>query len=240
MTGMLASINSLEEALLIQPLTIDIIDLKNPSQGALGALPLQTVRQIVQQLGPEKNLSATIGDLPMREELILKATRDMAETGVDYIKIGFFPSDRNQTIIQALASVIQSSRLRLIAVLMADLEADFSLLPCLADAGFAGVMLDTANKQTGSLTDVMPFGRLRQFVETARQHQLLTGLAGSLRADHIDALFSLKPDYLGFRGALCRQHQRTDQLDPILIRQLLNHFTPRHQTADPQQTTVTP
>ncbi len=240
MTGMLASINSLEEALQIQPLTIDIIDLKNPSQGALGALPLQTVRQIVRQLGPEKTLSATIGDLPMREKLILKATCDMAETGVDYIKIGFFPSDRNPTIIQALGSVIQSSRLRLIAVLMADLEADFSLLPCLADAGFTGVMLDTANKQTGSLTDVMPFERLRQFVETARQHQLLTGLAGSLRADHIDALLSLKPDYLGFRGALCRQHQRTDQLDPILIRQLLNHFTTRRQTADPQQTAVTP
>jgi dihydroneopterin aldolase len=239
MTGMLASINSLEEALQIQPLAIDIIDLKNPAQGALGALPLNTVRQIVQHLGPEKALSATIGDLPMQAEAILNAVSNMAETGVDYIKIGFFPGTQNKAIIQMLGSIIQSSSLRLIAVLMADLKPDFSVLPWLAEAGFTGVMLDTAYKQTGSLLDVISPDKLQQFVKSARQYALLTGLAGSLRPHHIDDLLGLNPDYLGFRGALCRQHQRTAQLDPELIRHVLSHFSRHPPFTEHPKTTAT-
>lgn len=238
MTGMLASINSLEEALQIQSLDIDIIDLKNPAQGALGALPIHTVKQIVTILGPEKTISATVGDLPMQKGIILEAVQNMEKTAVDYIKIGFFPGGDNKAIINVLGDFIQSSQAKLIAVLMADLQADFSLLPTLSDAGFAGVMLDTANKNAGSLTDILSLGQLQKFVTLARQNNLLTGLAGSLRPWHIDDLLALKPDYLGFRGALCQQHQRTSQLDPLLIRQILNRFSPHPAEPKPAQMSV--
>jgi len=63
----------------------------------------------------------------------------------------------------------------------------------------------------------MPLDRLQNFVQTARHYQLLCGLAGSLRKADIPELLTLQADYLGFRGALCTQHQRTAKLDPAAI-----------------------
>ena len=56
-----------------------------------------------------------------------------------------------------------------------------------------------------------------KFVSQAKQQQLLCGLAGSLRITDINNLFALNPDYLGFRGALCKQHNRVAQLDSQAI-----------------------
>ena len=47
MTGMLASVATLAEARLVEESGVDIIDLKNPAEGALGALPLAEVVRIV-------------------------------------------------------------------------------------------------------------------------------------------------------------------------------------------------
>ena len=47
MTRMLASVATLQEARLAAECGVDIIDLKNPSTGALGALPTETVVEIV-------------------------------------------------------------------------------------------------------------------------------------------------------------------------------------------------
>ena len=91
MTGMLASVNSLEEALLVLSADVDIIDLKQPAFGALGALDIATVKQIVAEIDGRCPVSATIGDLPVQPDPIFNAVKAMAETEVDYIKIGFFP-----------------------------------------------------------------------------------------------------------------------------------------------------
>ena len=91
MSSMLASVNSLAEAQLVERYKVDIIDLKEPAGGALGALPTAAVKQIVSGLQPSTLISATIGDLPMQPELVTAAVAAMAATGVDYVKIGFFP-----------------------------------------------------------------------------------------------------------------------------------------------------
>ncbi len=78
-------------------------------------------------------------------------------------------------------------------------------------------MLDTMNKQRGSLTEVMPIATITRFVESAKQYNLLCGLAGSLAIADIPELIPLNADYLGFRGALCEQQQRTATLNPAAI-----------------------
>ena len=216
MSRMLASVNSLEEALIALQLDVDIIDLKQPELGALGALQTSQVQIIVEQIQQAKPVSATIGDLPMQAKLIFNAVREMGDTGVDYIKIGFFPEQDWTEVIARLATLTRG-HLKLIAVLFADQQPDLNSIKQFSQAGFSGIMLDTMNKASGSLTQVMPLATLQHFVQTAQQQQLLCGLAGSLRASDIQLLLPLQADYLGFRGALCEQHQRTAKLDPAAI-----------------------
>lgn len=216
MSMMLASVNSLEEARLVLRLNADIIDLKQPAQGALGALETKTVAEIVANLKPLARLSATVGDLPMNRDLLSRAVLEMAATGIDYVKIGFFPGGDWQDSIAGLASIARQGN-ALIAVLFADTKPDFALIEILAQAGFRGVMLDTMEKRQGSLTRLMTLAELQNFVRTAKKHALITGLAGSLAVEDIAGLLSLNADYLGFRGALCKEGRRTAQLDELQI-----------------------
>ncbi len=214
MSRMLASVNCLDEAHTVQQIGADIIDLKQPALGALGALDTQLVKTIVNELGGKQPISATVGDLPMQAELITQAVQAMAATGVDYVKIGFFPEQDWNAVISQLQACTQDG-LKLIAVLFADQQPDLNTVTKFSAAGFAGVMLDTMDKDKGSLTQVMPLATIQHFVKLAKQQQLLSGLAGSLRATDIASLLPLEADYLGFRGALCKQHQRTAELDPL-------------------------
>ncbi len=224
MTGMLASVNSLEEGLLIKSLDIDIIDLKQPAEGALGALPPTEVRRIVEAVAGSKPVSATVGDLPMSPEIVADAVAEMAATGVDYVKIGLFPDDRRLECIAELSRCTRGQSL--IAVLFADGSPDFSLLPHLHRAGFRGVMLDTMQKCQGSLTEVMAAPLIEQFVRRARQLGLICGLAGSLRSADIPRLLPLNADYLGFRGALCDDDNRVAMLNREKVTELARYFRP--------------
>jgi uncharacterized protein (UPF0264 family)/CheY-like chemotaxis protein len=218
MTGMLASVNSVEEALLALDANADIIDLKQPALGALGALETGLVKKIADTINGRCPVSATIGDLPMQPEIVYQAVKAMAETGVDYIKIGFFPDGDWQGTIEKLATLPRT--INLIAVLFADTVPDFAVINPLKNAGFKGVMLDTMNKSKGSLTQVMAKPDIAQFVRLAKERQLICGLAGSLKLDDIAELMPYQPDYLGFRGALCLEHNRTAQLNESLIMQV--------------------
>ncbi len=210
MTRMLASVANLAEARLVADGGADIIDLKNPREGALGALPTLVVREIV---------SATIGDLPMQPELIIPAIEAMAATGVDYVKLGLFPGGDWPAVLAGLRP-LAARGVRLVAVLFADQPVELTWLAALADTGFAGAMLDTADKRKGSLTRLRDTAFLGSFVDTARWHHLLCGLAGSLQIDDVAPLAALGPDYLGFRGALCGG-RRTDELDTSAMQSIL-------------------
>lgn len=216
MSKFLASVNSLEEALQIAEIGVDIIDLKQPAQGALGALDGATIKQIVTHIGGKYPVSATVGDLPMVPETVFDAVTAMAEQGVNYIKLGFFPGGDWLSCIAKLAP-LTGQGYALIAVLFADAQPSLNIIESLHAAGFKGVMLDTMNKQQGSLTDVMPIANISGFVESAKQYNLLCGLAGSLAIADIPGLIPLNADYLGFRGALCERQQRTATLNPAAV-----------------------
>ncbi len=219
MSAILASVNNLQEAMMLKALNIGIIDLKQPSEGALGALDCEQIREIVKDLAGVKPVSATIGDLPMQADIIYPAIEKTAKTGVDFVNIGFFPgNDWNLTTIQ-LAPLAQ--QYKLIAVLFADTQPDWEIITLLGELGFKGVMLDTMNKQNGSLTGLMNNRQIRHFIALAKGYHLLTGLAGSLTQQDFTTLSSLGADYIGFRGALCREHNRVAQIDPSQVLQLL-------------------
>lgn len=212
MTAMLASVRSLDEALIALAGGADLIDLKEPSQGALGALDHAAVRICVNAVGGRRALSATVGDdVEMDPDRIAHAVERMAGTGVDYIKVGFFNRPRALHCAKALAG--PCTRSKLVAVLFADEAFDDRLIEAFARSGFFGVMLDTARKDGRSLQDWRSPAELDDFIGRARNYALVTGLAGSLKPGDIGPLLAHGPDYLGFRGALCRNGLRGLELD---------------------------
>lgn len=56
MTQLLISVKNVEEALIALNCGVDIIDLKDPNIGALGALNLDTSQQILQKVHEYKQL----------------------------------------------------------------------------------------------------------------------------------------------------------------------------------------
>lgn len=212
-TGMLASVTSVAEAKLALDGGADIVDLKDPVSGALGALPLNVVRNVTKWVAGRTPVSATVGDLvnPNRDKL-LSAVQGLVDVGIDYVKVGFFAGQDVPAYLAVMSDCAQRG-VPIIAVLFADVGWPPGMVARLAAQGVTGVMLDTACKNGQSLLDHSTERELAAFVRDAESRKLVTGLAGSLRDVDVNRLLPLKPDYLGFRGALCDGRNRRLGLD---------------------------
>lgn len=217
MTQILISVTSIAEAQLALDNGADIIDLKDPSAGALGALPLPLIQEIVSHVNGRKLVSATIGDLIMQPDLILQSVALLAATKVDYIKIGFFETVDFQPCLDALQTVTQNG-VKLIAVLFAEYKYPEVLLDLIKKAGFIGVMLDTASKNGRTFLDHYSVKEREEFARKVLALGLTFGLAGSLKQEHIAVVKALNPTYIGFRGGVCNNNQRQLALDAEKIR----------------------
>jgi FolB domain-containing protein len=215
MTLFLASVTGAEEAEIAVAHGADIIDLKDPTKGALGALPAEEVRTAVAAVSGRRPFSAVIGDLPMQPDSVFAAASAMAQTGVDYIKVGLFPESGREACVRALHPLARKTKL--IGVMFVDLAPDLALVRTMADCGFAGAMLDTARKDTRRLLDHMDMPALREFVAACRSHGILAGLAGSLETPDVPRLLLLQPDVLGFRTALCARRDRAAPIDDACV-----------------------
>ena len=221
-TQLLISVTSIEEAQMALENGADIIDLKEPSKGALGALPIAVIQEVVAyvkvtSMSQKILTSATIGDLPMQPALLTAHINALAKTGVDIIKIGFFETDDYQTSLQALKLLTQSG-LKLMAVLFAEKLYPQDLVAAIKNAGFIGIMLDTASKNGLTLLDYYPLNKRLNFAKNVFDHQLSLGLAGSLKLEHIAMVKELNPSYIGFRGGVCDDHQRNLALNADKIK----------------------
>lgn len=218
MTRMLASVTGPAEAEIVLAAGVDIVDLKDPTRGALGAVDPETVRRTVAAVAGRRPVSAVTGDLPMDPPLLCDAVAAMAATGVDYLKLGIPPDGDARGAIRALAPL--AAKTRLVAVQFADRTPDPALPAVAADAGFAGAMLDTADKSAGRLLDHMDLPALRRFVDTCSGLGLFCGLAGSLEPPDIPRLLLLNPGFLGFRGALCGAGGRTGGINAEAVQRV--------------------
>lgn len=236
---MLASVRDLQEARIVLEAGVDLIDLKQPADGALGALDAQIIRDVVEFVAGRVMTSATAGNIEPDAASLQHAMAHIAATGVDIVKAGLFPQGWAIGAIPdyagvraCLAGLETLPGTQRIAVMFADLAPPLDLIDAVAHAGFDGVMIDTAVKQGRSLCDAATMEWLAAFVARARARKLLCGLAGSLRPAHIDLLAPLAPDYLGFRGALCEQAERGGRLDPEAVARVRRLLTTLQQRGE--------
>ena len=219
MTALLASVTDLQEARMALKSGADIIDLKDPARGALGAVCNDIQQAVTRFIDRRRPVSATVGDLPMSAEVIADAIRTTSANGVDFVKVGLFAPCTHADILNTLAAAAQTG-IRLIAVLFIDQYPPLHRLDALQAAGCYGVMFDTADKTSGGLLHYLDRETLAAFVRQGKKLGLLTGLAGSLQLTDIPLLSALAPDYLGFRSALCHGGRRTSRLSATAIEQV--------------------
>ena len=219
---LLVSVRDPAEAEAARLAGADLIDAKDPERGALGALDPACVREIVARVAGEAVTSAVADPSPT-------ALAAMAATGVDWVKTGLDAKSRRDPA--AFAALADAAGGRLIAVLFAEDGPAAALVPALAQAGFAGAMIDTAGKGGARLPDLIPPADLAAFTRGCRSHGLMSGLAGSLRVIDIAPLAEYAPDYLGFRGGLCREFDRRNGLDPLRIAEALRALRPNQRDA---------
>ncbi|MES2580442.1 MAG: (5-formylfuran-3-yl)methyl phosphate synthase [Pseudomonadota bacterium] len=217
MTQLLISVKSAEEALIALDAGVDIIDLKDPNIGALGALDLNASLQILQKVQQYKQLSssrmlpltsATVGEGHADLDVMLKEIDARVKMGIDIIKIAVSDLFNNT---DCLIDITQSQHVKLIAVFFADQSIDLNLLEKLKDSGFYGAMIDTHKKQQ-NLLEICTLSTLQKFTQICEKNGLKSGLAGSLKPLHIEDLVAINPSYIGFRGGVCSNESRINGL----------------------------
>lgn len=219
---LLVSVRDPAEAEAAQLAGADLIDAKDPERGALGALEPALVDAIVARVAGAAVTSAVADPTP-------ESVTAMAATGIDWVKTGLASAQSRD--LRALAALAEVAPGRLIAVLFAEDGPAADLVPALAQAGFAGAMIDTSGKAGVRLTDLAEPQALAAFTAACRSHGLMSGLAGSLRVTDIPALSVHRPDYFGFRGGLCRDLDRRNGIDPLRVAEAVRALRPNQRDA---------
>lgn len=210
MTQLLVSVKNIEEALLAREAGVDLIDLKDPMVGALGALDIHMTRKIIGKLGGGTPISATVGEAHESVAALMSDIQLYSSAGVDIVKVAvndYFQSKDFFISIQKLTL----TGIKVVAVFFADQGPDFSEMRMIKQHGFYGVMLDTANKNQ-ALLDVQSIANLQHFLHVAEQYHLLSGLAGSVGVGSLFKLARLAPAFIGMRGGVCEGGQRAATL----------------------------
>ena len=86
------------------------------------------------------------------------------------------------------------------------------------------VLIDTHNKESGGLLDHYSLEQLDEMIDAAKERKLGVALAGSLKLDQLQSMSSLRADWLGVRGAVCKETRRTGDLCPDRLRQAIELF----------------
>ncbi|ODS42179.1 MAG: hypothetical protein MSIBF_02255 [Candidatus Altiarchaeales archaeon IMC4] len=210
---LLVSPVNLEEAKAAIAGGADIIDVKNPNEGSLGANFPWVIKEIKSIVPCGVELSATIGDFPHLPGTASLAARGAASCGVDYVKVGLLgPRDKAEGVelMKAVVRAVKESnpKINVVACGYADHwttnSVSYTDVPEIAESSGAGLaMIDTLGKKGGSLFEFMSKSDLAAFVENAQNRSLLTAVGGSIAVKQLKDVYDADVDIIGVRGAVC-------------------------------------
>jgi hypothetical protein len=212
--GLLVSVRSSAEALTALAAGADVIDVKEPDHGPLGAADPRTIGKIVLAVAGRAPVSAALGELI---DLMAAHRANKFESivgGVSLFKIGLAGCGRMpdwqthwRTAIENLTSQI-TPRPQPVAVAYADWQAADApepndVLMAGVELGCPALLIDTWDKSAGALFDHWPADDLRAFLVRVCTRRLAVVLAGSLSGENVARAVALGPDLVAVRGAAC-------------------------------------
>lgn len=226
---LMVSVISPEEVSIAIAGGADILDIKNPAEGSLGAPKAQILQSITAITPDSVQVSVAIGDMPNLPGTASLAALGAASCGVDYVKVGLYGPKSEEEAIYMLKALRQAVRafpnVKIIAAGYADAQRsgtlDPRLLPGIArKAGISGCLLDTYVKDGRNLFDFLDLEIIRALAMEAHAGELLFALAGALQAEHLQLVQEAGADIVGVRTAACRDNQRKGAIDIDKIRLL--------------------
>ncbi len=219
-----------EEALSALEGGADIIDVKNPKEGALGANFPWIISKIRDSIPSKIKISAAIGDFPNLPGSASLAVRGALDAGADIVKVGIREPEELEEVTyfmkKATKSLKEASKsAKIVACGYGDYKRSGTVKPGIlleaaqeSDADIA--MLDTLKKDGKPLTDFLSLKKLKEFVEDAHSRGLQASLAGSLGIEEIQKIKDIHPDIIGVRGAVCEGKDRKNNISESLVRNL--------------------
>ena len=208
---LLVSVSNAAEAAAALAGGADIIDAKDPLSGALGAVSLETLRDVTATVAGGRLVTAAIGDAWAHEgsEIEIERTaRAFTVNGAAFVKVGFAGITSANRVRNLIAAAVRGAGKCVVAVAYADADHVGSLAPDLlvgvaAGAGATGLLLDTADKTGPGLVSLLAPEALAAWVGAAREAGLLVAIAGKLTAGDLPVVRNAGADIAGVRGAAC-------------------------------------
>jgi (5-formylfuran-3-yl)methyl phosphate synthase len=205
---LLVSPSSIDEARC--SVAADIIDVKKPSEGSLGANYPWVIKEI--KSFTKKPVSAAIGDFTFKPGGASLAAYGAACAGADYVKIGlaFDGKTRARDMIAAVVKAVKGEfpEKNIVIAAYSDYRrmgtiSPYDMAPIAADLGADVAMVDTGIKDSKSTFEFMNESDLAAFIARNTDLGLKTALAGSLKFQDIETLKRINPDIIGVRGMVC-------------------------------------
>ncbi len=211
MTKLLVSVRSADEARAALAGGADLIDVKEPRNGALGAADEQVQREIIQTIHGRAPCSLALGEL-LGGKLTFPTDVPFA-----FAKIGLAGCGRLETwpVRWREAWRALPRETTRVAVAYADWEtcaapAPDEILKHAAQCDCRVLLLDTFDKSAGNLFTHWNSPSLSRFIDSIHHAEMLAVLAGSLTLNDFPAALALSPDYLAVRGAACVGERQGD------------------------------
>jgi len=196
----------------------DIIDVKNPKEGSLGANFPWAIRSVVDLAAGRVPVSATIGDLDYKPGTASLAALGAAVAGAEYVKAGLLGVKTPEQAVEMMAAIVRAvkdfdPRKKVVAAGYSDHARAGCISPLLlpeiaAGAGADLVMVDTAVKDGMSTFAFMSEAELDRFIGLGHARSLQVALAGAIGFEQLEMLKRLDPDIIGVRGIVCGGDRR--------------------------------
>jgi (5-formylfuran-3-yl)methyl phosphate synthase len=228
---LLVSVVDVGEARAAAAAGADIIDVKNPAEGSLGAPPPSVIAGVRAALPASLPVSAAIGDMPDLPGTAALAALGAARSGAALVKVGLWGVSTEAKAVDLLCAVRDGVAdvpgARVVAAAYADAQrvphAPLApeLLPHVARAaGVEVCLLDTAVKDGRGLLDWLSPDELTSLVTDAHDAGLQVALAGALRAEDLPGVRATGADIVGVRSAACGDDRRSGPLEATRVRAL--------------------
>ncbi len=221
MTKLLVSVRSVREARRASAGGADLVDIKEPSKGSLGASSLPVIQAIVQEFAAQVPVSAACGELLDASFAFEELPTDLAFAKLGLQGCAVVPDWRHR--LRAAWSRIPPTIGR-VGVGYADWRSCAAPPPeevirAAIDAGCRYVLIDTFDKSHHDLFSVVSTPSIDSWLRLAREGGLGTVLAGSLSASTLPRALRLRPDFVAVRGAAC-DGERTTSICTRRVKQL--------------------